>query len=164
MEHILNAETEGIDFTRYSRYVESIRDRLPPHIHAFASDSRYFDLSSHSSLHDAWLESLTVREVATGERGEVRGMEVALRLLGPFHDIRIHLHYIGVTRYSFNAPPRYGEPRYEHTAHGDLVTHEIRLGHGGLFVHELLFERDATFFIECSDIRHSEEGITAWTG
>ena len=26
-------------------------------------------------------------------------------------------------------------------------------------MHELLFERDATFLIECSDIRHSEEVI-----
>ena len=87
-------------------------------------------------------------------------MEIVISLLGPFHDRRIHLHYIGVTRYSFAAPPRYGEPRYEHTAHGDLFTHEIRLSHEGRLVHELLFERDATFLIECSDIRHTEETIT----
>ena len=160
MEHIVNSETAGMDWTRYSRYVESIRDRLLAHVFAFASDSRYFDLSSHSSLHDAWLESLTVREVASGERQEIRRMEVAISLLGPFHDRRIHLHYTGVTRYTFGAPPRYGEPRYEHTAHGDLITHEIRLGRDGLLVHELLFERDATFLIECSDIRHSEERIS----
>ena len=160
MEHIVNSETAGMDWTRYSRYVESIRDRLPADVFAFASDSRYFDLSSHSSLHDAWLESLTVREVASGERQEIRGMEIAISLLGPFHDRRIRLHYTGVTRYTFGAPPRYGEPRYEHTAHGDLITHEIRLGRDGLLVHELLFERDATFLIECSDIRHSEERIS----
>jgi hypothetical protein len=54
---------------------------------------------------------------------------------------------------------RYGHSKYDHAAHGDLFTHEIRLGHEGLLVHELLFERDATFLIECSDIRHSEEPI-----
>ena len=160
MEHIVNSQTEGIDFARYSAYVASIQHKLPPHVYSFASDPRYFDLSSHSSLHDAWLETLTVREAASGERHEVRSMEVALCLLGPFHDRRIHLHYTGVTRYSFTAPPRYGEPRYEHTAHGDLLTHEIRLGHDRLLIHELLFERDATLLIECSDIRHSEESIT----
>jgi hypothetical protein len=159
MEHIVNSETEGIDWTRYSRYVESIRDQLPSHVLAFASDSRYFDLSSRSSLHDAWLESLTVIEVATGERQEIRRMEVSISLLGAYHDRRIHLHYTGVTRYSFSAPPRYGEPRYKHTAHGNLFAHEIRLGQDGLLVHELLFERDATFLIECSDIRHSEDRI-----
>ena len=163
MEHIINSETEGIDFTRYGDSIASIRDKLPPHVYSFASDPRHFNLSSPSSLHDAWLESLTVREAAGGERHEIRRMEVALCLLGPFHDRRILLHYTGVTRYSFTAPPRYGEPRYEHTAHGDLITHEIRLGHGGLLIHEMLFERDATLLIECSDIRHSEEMITAQT-
>jgi hypothetical protein len=160
MEHIVNSETEGIDFTRYSAYIASIRQELPPHIYSFASDARYFDLTSHSSLHDARLETLTVREAGTGERHEVRRMEVALCLLGPFHDRRIHLRYTGVTRYAFTAPPRYGEPRFEHTAHGDLLTHEIRLGHDGVLIHELLFERDATLLIECSDLRHSEEIIT----
>jgi hypothetical protein len=159
MEHILNNKPGEIDYFPYRAYVESIRDRLPPHVYAFASVIRYFDLESHSSLHDSWLESFTVREVATGVRQEIRRMEIAMALLGPFHDLRIRLHYTGVTRYSFVAPPRYGHSRYDHTAHGDLFTHEIRLGHEGLLVHELLFERDATFLIECSDIRHSEEAI-----
>ena len=157
MEHIVNSETEGIDFTRYSAYVATIRKLIPPHVYSFASDSRYFDLSSHSSLHDSWLESLTIREVARGERKEIRRLEVAICLLGPFHDRRIHLSYSGVTLYTFDAPPHYGEPRFEHTAHGDLFTHEIRLGHDGLLVHELLFENGSTFLIECSDLRHSEE-------
>jgi hypothetical protein len=159
MDHILNSETEGIDFTRYSAYIESIRHKLQPHVYSFASDSRYFDLTSHSSLHDAWLESFTVQEVAVGENSEIRDMEIAISLLGPFHDRRIYLRYIGVTRYSFVAPPRYGESRYEHTSHGDLLTHEIRLGHDNFLIHEILFERDATFLIECSDIRHVEEVI-----
>jgi hypothetical protein len=160
MEHIINSETEGIDFKRYSAYIATIRDMIPAHVHSFASDSSYFDLSSPSSLHDSWLESLTVREVASGERKEIRRMEVSISLLGPFHDRRIHLHYSGVTLYTFSAPPHYGEQRFDHTAHGDLFTHEIRLGHEGFFIHELLFENDATFLIECSDLRHSEELIT----
>ena len=159
MEHILNGKLGEIDYGRYHAYVEVIKERLPPHIYAFASDFRYFDLTSHSSLHDSWLESLTVREAAQGERNEIRRLEVAICLLGPFHDLRIHLQYTGVTRYSFSTPARYSDSRYEHTAHGDLFTHEVRLGHEGLLVHELLFERDATFLIECSDIRHSEEKI-----
>jgi hypothetical protein len=163
MDHILNSETEGIDFTRYSAYIESIRHKLPPHVYSFASDSRYFDLTSHSSLHDAWLETVTVQEIASGERREIRRLEIAISLLGPFHDRRIHLQYSGVTRYSFVAPPRYGESRYEHIAHGDLLTHEVRLGHDNLLIHEILFERDATFLVECSDIRHVEEVIASDT-
>ena len=163
MEHILNSQTEGIDWKRYSDYVETIRHRLPPNVYTFASDPRHFDLDSPSSLHDAWLEACTIREAACGQRQEIRKLEIALCLLGPFHDRRIHLHYTGVTQYSFAAPARYGQPRYDHTAHGDLYTHEIRLGHEGLLVHEILFERDATFVIECSDIKHSEEMIVRGT-
>ena len=158
MEHILGKPGE-IDYFNYKKYVQSIRGQLPAHIYAFTANINHFNLESHSSLHDAWLESLTVREPATGERNEIRRLEVKMALLGPFHDRRIHLHYTGVTRYSFDCPPRYSHPRYEHTTHGDLFTHEIRLGHDGLFIHELLFERDATFLVECADIRHSEELI-----
>ena len=160
MEHILNSETEGYDWIRYSHYVESIRDLLPSHVYAFASDSRYFDLNSHSSLHDAWLESLTVREVASGERRDIRKMEITITLLGPYHDQLIHLQYIGVTGYTFNAPTRHGENRFEHTAHGDLLTHEVRLSQSGLLIHELLFDHGTTFLIECSDIKHTEEKIS----
>jgi hypothetical protein len=158
MEHIHSKPGE-IDYGIYEKYVQSIREKLPEHIYAFAANPNHFDLRSHSSLHDAWLESLTVKEAATGERNEIRRLEVKISLLGPFHDRRIHLHYTGVTRYLFDTPAQYDDRRYEHTAHGDLFTHEIRLGHNGLFVHELLFERDATLLIECSDIQHSEELI-----
>lgn len=167
MKYITNSEAEGvrinIDFSRYQTYVESIKNKLPAHIYSFASNPCYFDFESRSSLHDAWLETVTVQEVASGQRKQVRRLEVYICLLCPFHDRRINLHYSGVTQYNFNAPPRYGEPRYEHTAHGDLLTHEIRLGHNGLFIHELLFESDATFLIECSDIIHSEKIILSST-
>lgn len=160
MNYILNSEADYIDFDRYAAYIESVRHKLPPHVHSFASDPRYFYPTSPSSLHDAWLETVVVHEAASGERHEIRKIEIALVLLGPCHDRRIHLHYTGVTRYSLAAPPRCGEARYEQVAHGDLITHEIRLGHDGQLIHELLFETDATFLIECSDIRHSEECIT----
>lgn len=159
MEYIINSETGGIDFMRYSAYIASIKGMIPEHVYAFASDPRHYDQSSPSSLHDSWLESLTVREVAGGERKEIRRMEVTIILLGPFHDRRFHLHYSGVTLYKFCAPPHYVEQRFNHIAHGDLFTHEVRLGHDGLTVHELLFENDATFLIECADFRHFEELI-----
>ena len=165
MEHIVNPSFAGIDFETYSAYVESIRHALPPHVYAFASDIRYFDFQSHSSLHDSWLEALTVSEPASGKRHEVRRLEIHICLLGPCHDLRIHLHYTGVTWYRFEAPPHYGNDRFEKSvAHGDLLTHEIRLGHEGRLLHEILFERDATLLIECADIRHSEELISGAEG
>lgn len=149
-----------IDFDRYAAYLESVRGQLPAHVYAFASDPNHFNLTSHSSLHDAWLETLCVIEPATGPRAEVRAIEIRLRLLGPFHDRYINLVYAGVSKYELDAPPRPGEPHFTHNAHGDLLTHEIRFENDRL-IHEILFERGAIFLIECSDIKHSEEPIAA---
>jgi len=65
--------------------------------------------------------------------------------------------YSGVACYSFDFPAKPGEARYVHTAHGDLLTHEIRLGTHGLVVHEILFERGSTFLVEFSGFSHQEE-------
>ncbi len=64
------------------------------------SNPGHFNLDSRSSLHDAWLETLTIRETASGERKQIRQLEVHVRLLGPYHDRWIHLNYAGVTQYS----------------------------------------------------------------
>ena len=159
MRYILNDQSEGIDFGRYAAYLESVRAVMPPHVFNFASDSRHFDLSSRSSLHDAWLEEVSIRELATGERREVRKAQIEIRLLAPFHDRRIHLLYDDVASYRWELPSGNGAPRYEHTAHGDLYTHEICVAGNGLLTHEILFERNSTFFVECANITHWESSI-----
>lgn len=134
---------------------------MPEHLYAFASDKGHFDLTARSSLHDAWLESLTVREEASGSRNEVRRLEVSICLLGPYHDRLIHLRYSGVERYLFDAPNRTDVARFDHTAHGDLYTHEIRLVRDGLFVHEFVFERGGTLLVEFSEFSHRQELLTS---
>lgn len=47
--------TGSINFDRYFSYIESIRGKLPSHVFAFASQAKYYDLESPTSLHDAWL-------------------------------------------------------------------------------------------------------------
>jgi hypothetical protein len=64
-------------------------------------------------------------------------------------------------RFQGNSPARPGEPRYTHIAHGDLLTHEIRLGTQGFFVHEILFERGSNLLIEFSGFSHLEEILDA---
>jgi hypothetical protein len=155
MEHILNSETGAIDHNRYSDYLGSIRSSLPEHVYAFASNPDHFDPSggSHSCLHDAWLETLTIREAASGERKQIRDLEIHLCLLGPYHDRKIYLNYTGVTQYAFLLPSEH----LGHTTHGDLLAHEIRLGGDGLLLHEISFASGSTLRIECRDIKHSEE-------
>lgn len=157
IEHLFTAEAGHLDFKGYLRYLDSIQARLPAHVFAFAADPSHYDLQSRSSLHDAWLQSLTIGETAQGERREVRRTEIRLSLLGPHHDRHIHLHYTGVEAYAFQSPARYGEPRYTHTAHGDLLTHAVWVNSTGLLVHDIVFERGTTLRIECTDIQHMQE-------
>ncbi|MEI9998042.1 MAG: acyl-ACP--UDP-N-acetylglucosamine O-acyltransferase [Verrucomicrobiota bacterium] len=51
-----------IHYGRYLEYLETVRGLLPPDVHAFAADERYFSLDSPHTLHDSWLDSVEVRE------------------------------------------------------------------------------------------------------
>ena len=41
--------------------------------------------------------------------------------------------------------------------HGDIYTHEVRVGDAGGVVHEILFASDSTIEIECVDFRVDDE-------
>jgi hypothetical protein len=99
------------------------------------------------SLHDAWVESIEIREPATGPRNEVRVTDLTIRLLGPLHDRRHELLYRGVTRYSVDA-------RSVRHGHGDLIVHEFRLGDNGLVEHELLFDDRASIEVHFAGFEH----------
>ena len=151
MQYILTER--GIDFDAYLAYVETVRDRLPSHVAAFAADPRRFALSDRESLHDSWLESVIISEPATGMRGERRRAEIVLRLLGAFHD-RVHvLKYTGVRSYRFSAAA-------VTAGHGDLYTHEVRLAPTqATLEHELLFvnrasEEKSRLLIECTSFSY----------
>ena len=146
----------GADFEGYWRYLESVRHALPDHVFRFAIDPRHYDLTSGESLHDAWLDSVAIQEETSGDRREMRLAAIDIGLLGPFHDRRIHLRYRGVRAYHFEMPED-ASARYTHTAHGDLLMHEVRLGLQGGLIHELQFERRGTWRIECDDFMHEQE-------
>jgi len=150
MDYILSER--GIDFDAYEAYLATVRDRLPPHVAAFAADVRHFALNAPETLHDAWLMGLAVREPAEGMRHEHRTTEIDVRLLGPFHDREHVLQYTGVRRYELVGA---GVAR----GHGDLYTHEVRLASDGVgLIHEYAFhsgpENDSHLLIECADFTH----------
>lgn len=151
MDYILGERC--IDFGAYAAYLATVRDRLPAHVAAFASDERHFALNAPETLHDAWLVGITVREPATGARQELRRTEVDVRLLGPFHDREHVLRYTGVRRYE-----AVGVGVAD--GHGDLYTHEVRLASDGVgLIHEYLFHgwpdgNDSRVLIECANFTH----------
>jgi hypothetical protein len=154
--HILT--DRGIDLDAYLPYLASIRDRLPSHVAAFASNPKHYSLDDRESLHDASLESVVVRESAPGSQASTRGCEIEVHLLGAFHDRRHVLRYTGVRGYELHAVGiEYG--------HGNVITHEVRLtARREPLVHEIAFDsvkagRHARMLIECSSFTHDMASI-----
>ncbi len=159
MKYILNGSCDGIDFGAFEAYLATVKLDLPTNVYAFASNSDHFDLTSKSALHDAWMVSTSIAEIATGACQENRATEITIKLLGAWHDRHIFLRYREVSRYVFDSPRRTTEREGNQTSHGDLMTHEVRLASAGSFEHEILFVDGTTLLIEFSEFAHWEETV-----
>jgi len=135
-------------FRDYHAYLECVRTSLPPSAYEFASAPWHYDYSDHRCPHDSWVESFLIREPSSGNRHEVREIEILIRLLGAYHDGYLELSYAGVRSYStvgLTGKPGIG--------HGDWLADEIRLSDSNLVLHEILFSRGSRWVIESRDIQ-----------
>jgi hypothetical protein len=160
MQHIQQSELLGLDFDNYFLYLPTVQDKFTRSAYQFASNPHHYDPSNHLSLHDAWLESFTVSEVATGERKQIRNIEITLCFLGPYHDFKFYLKYNSVSAYqsTFSTPER--SNNLLPASHGDLLIHEMRISNKGHQEHELLFSSGATIVIEFGEFSHTVEPYT----
>jgi len=124
----------------YGEYLESLRHRLPTSAFEFATAAWHYDTSDHRSLHDSWLESMTISEPAQGERHEIRPIEIQVRLFGAYHDGHTTLRYREVIAYSLDTPAEFKLPPFG-VGHGDWLRDEIRLSERGYVLHEIEFSR-----------------------
>lgn len=151
------AEDHVIDFERYDEYLTGVEDVMDPRVFEFARNPDHFNLSSPSSLHDAWLEEFRVAESRSDDSDGNR-ISVTIVLLGAFHDRRIVLEYDGVSGYDFSFS---GEVcRGTVQKHGDVYTHEMRIEEG-VHVHEILFADGHRFMIRFKRFSHREELVSA---
>lgn len=157
MKHIVDLPGGGWDLQRYFEYLEGIRERLPTDVYNFAVDRQNYALESHQSLHDAWLDCLSISEPATGDRSESRNIQIDCRFLGPYHDLNIHLTYFKVSDYSLTNPVGFEAPPTIAVGHGDLLVHEVSLTDDGSVIHELRFSRGSIFRITCATFSHRVE-------
>src|SRR5687767_6084103 len=137
---------------RYLQYLESVRQLLPPNVYEFATADWRFDFRDHRCLHDSWVESVTVREVAGEADPSERHTEISLQLLGAYHDGHTVLSYEGVTDYQLSlrtpAEERSYAGRGATPSHGDWLVDEIRLAGTGTVVHEILFSSGARWLMQ----------------
>ena len=147
MKRIKYSSESGWPLDQYFEYVESIKHSIPSHVYDLASDKSNYDLSSHTSLHDAWLESICISEPASGDRSEVRGVFIKARYLGPFHDLHIELDYSNVIGYEII---KTGSDTS--CGHGDLLMHEFYIDDRNYIFHEIIFSNNSQIKIKCENV------------
>jgi hypothetical protein len=152
MAFILSAQRETVvgAFEQYRAYLASKAATCPRSAYALATSDWYFDPRDHRCPHDAWLESITITEPATGKRSEQRGTTIRIRLLGAYHDGFIELSYARVIRYSLTSPS-------SERGLGDWRYDEFRVAPGGHLIHEIEWagfprEEGSRWTIESADI------------
>ncbi|MFL5732838.1 MAG: HEAT repeat domain-containing protein [Chloroflexia bacterium] len=133
-------------FRRYDEYLESIRDRLPPGARAYAFGPSH-NSGTREAPHDSWLEMLEMRVRSSGARSERRELDIHAHLLGSDHDGYIEFHYTNV-----------------HEADLAVVSEwlydEVRLGEEGRVIHEIRFDSDSRWLIECEDFTYEWKPFT----
>ena len=135
-------------WSAYCDYLGSVKSRLPRSAYDFATAPWHYDFGDHRSPHDGWLESLIIREPASGGRQENRSLEITARLLAAHHDGHIELKYSDVRSYALASGVTNG------SGHGDWLYDEIRLSGRGRVSHEVEWSRGGLWLIECGDVAY----------
>lgn len=158
MTYILAAERHRPEpeasqlWKQYQAYLKENAHRFPPSAFALATSDWYYSFSDHHAPHDAWLEAATLAEPATGERNELRRLNLRVTLLGAYHDYILELFYPQVFSYSLSNP-------FAEGGHFDWRYDEFRLSEEGNLIHEIEWASppgcEARWLIEASDVLYT---------
>lgn len=135
----------------YQNRLQKIKKRMSPSVQEYALADWHYNPSDHRCPHDAWLEHLIIRELASGERSEIRTLQIEIRLLGAYHDGYIELLYKDVESYCLDQPHRRGQWETTEKGHKDWKVDEVDLSKNGYILHEIEWQDGGHWFIECRD-------------
>jgi len=154
LDYTSNDSPNGVNekFDSYNRYLQSIRGQLSDNAFSFATAPWHYNSQDPRCPHDSWVESLCILEPSSGERSEIRIIEINIKLLGAYHDGYIELNYKNVHSYSLALSPNMSSDQRH--GHGDWIIDEIRLSERGLILHEIEFWLGGCWVIECEDVNY----------
>ncbi len=127
-------------FRRYAEFLEAIRERLPAGACAYAF-SPWHNSFDRQAPHDSWLEELTMQVASSGKRHQYRHLQIHVRLLGAYHDGMIEFHYRNVYDCSL-------------VSVNEWMYDEVRLSEDGHVIHEIRFDANSRWLIECEDFTY----------
>lgn len=137
-------------FDSYRNYLENNKGSFPKSAYTLATSDWYYGSSDHKAPHDSWLEALTISESSSGERNEIRTVQITIKLLSAYHDGFIEFHYPEVTKYQISA-------EFLEQGHGDWRYDEFRIDQNGKLIHEIewaSYGATNTWIIVASDVQH----------
>ncbi len=153
---LLRSETsEPKGLPAYREYLLQNKDKFPPALFEWATSDWYYNFNDPRCPHDAWLESFTFKEHASGERDEIRKLGLEIKLLGAYHDLYLTFTYKNIKSYNLEA-------NHLDNGHRDWMLDEYRLSENGLLIHEIEWvgsTKTARWWIECEDIALKIEAI-----
>jgi hypothetical protein len=138
----------------YRRRLQKIQKRLPPSVQEYALADWHYDIADHRCPHDAWLEHVVIRELANGERAEIRRLEIEIRLLGAYHDGHIEFVYRDVESYCLDQPYRRGKWQTNEKGHKDWMVDEVDLSRHGNVLHEIEWLENGHWIIEAKSFEY----------
>lgn len=138
----------------YEQHLQKIAKKLPPSVKEYAQAEWHYDPSDHRCPHDSWLEHIIIRELANGERSEIRSLEIEMRLLGAYHDGHLEFIYSDVESYCLNQPYREGRWETNEKGHKDWMVDEIDLSRHGYVWHEIEWQDGGHWMIECKSFEY----------
>ncbi len=150
MKFIQITNSGVVNWDNYFDYIKKISNRLPANVLEYAENFKHYSLTDKESLHDAWLENLSLDEIRSSGK-----VILSLTFLGPYHDRNMTFNYYGVSKYQFKVD--LGE--LPNMLHGDVFVHEIREKNGKV-EHEILFSTESTMMITCETFDYQEEKLS----
>lgn len=138
----------------YQHELERIHRKLRPNTRAFAMAEWHYDYSDPRCPHDAWLEAVTISERADSADSALRSLQIAVQLLGAYHNGFIELTYADVESYTLDMPHRRPQREDGRPSHGDWIIDEIRFSRFGKIIHEIEWQNGGHWIIECNDIEY----------
>ena len=147
---LITRNDDGYQLEEYLNYLKQIEGDLPEDTRSFALAPWHYDMEHHWCPHDSWLETITLQELARGDRREIRKLGIVATFFGAYHDGFFDITYKDVTSYSLNLEAR--RDSNATVVHGDWIIDEILLTEDGLVSHEIEFSESGVWKISCHDI------------
>ena|SRR5688500_1676688 len=147
MRYVFRDAGGAFDLTSYEDYLEQERERLVQFLNCRSLlDIERFTLAGSGSFHDSRIQHLNVIANTPTEAGSAHGgLQVELRLKGPYFDRYFDLAYVhvGTCKVEVRAPD------------ADLLIHEIRT-EGNFLTHEIYFDGGGSIEIVCGRLHFQE--------